>query len=123
MADETLIDLDQQGTGALIFRNVIERLKCNWQFNREWSLRLILQKETLESDPSLVKAPAPHVQSVNADVLLTWLKHPGTAVYIGYNTNASNLATYEPDFPGATRPGLVGDGRRLFMKFSYQFRI
>ncbi len=144
LADETLIDfdltirpvsqlvieaafifdqLDQQGTGALIFRNVIERLKCNWQFNREWSLRLILQNETLDSDPSLVQTPAPHTNNVNADVLLTWLKHPGTAVYVGYNTNASNLAAYEPEFPGSTRPGLVGDGRRLFVKFSYQFRI
>ena len=115
--------LDQQGTGALIFRNAIARVKCNWQFNREWSLRLILQDEDLESDPSLVETPAPHTHNVNADVLLTWLKHPGTAVYFGYNTNASNLATYEPEFPGATRPGWVGDGRRVFVKFSYQFRI
>ena len=54
---------------------------------------------------------------------VTWLLHPGTALYVGYNTNSSNLAPYEPDVPGATRPGLVNDGRRAFVKFSYQFRI
>lgn len=144
LADETLFDLaltirpvsqlvidasiiydrlNQQGTGALIFRNVIARVKCNWQFNRELSLRLILQHDDLSSDPSLVSTPAPHTGNLNTDVLLTWLRHPGTAVYVGYNTNASNLAPYEPEFPGATRPGMVGDGRRVFVKFSYQFRI
>ena len=115
--------LNQQGTGAQIFHSAIARVKFNWQFNRELSLRLILQGDDLESDPSLVVASAPHARSVNTDVLLTWLKHPGTAVYVGFNTNTSNLATYEPDFPGATRPGMVGDGRRVFVKFSYQFRI
>jgi len=89
----------------------IARVKCNWQFNREWSLR------------SLVQTSAPHTKDVNTEVLLTWLKHPGTAVSVGYNTHASNLAPYEPDFPGSTRPGLVGDGRRLFVKFTYQFRL
>ena len=98
-------------------------MKCNWQFNREWSLRLIVQGDDLQSDPSFVQTSAPHTRDVNTDVLLTWLKHPGTAVYVGYNTNASNLAPYELDAPGSTRPGLVGDGRRLFVKLSYQFRL
>ncbi len=115
--------LNQQGTGAQIFRSAIARVKCNWQFNREWSLRLIVQGDDLQSDPSFVQTSAPHTRDVNTDVLLTWLKHPGTAVYVGYNTNASNLATYELDSPGSTRPGLVGDGRRLFVKLSYQFRL
>ena len=115
--------LDEQGTGALIFRNVIARMKCNWQFNRQLSLRLILQDDDLKSDPSKVLASAPRGENLNADLLLTWLLHPGTALYVGYNTNSSNLAPYEPDVPGATRPGLVNDGRRAFVKFSYQFRI
>ena len=45
--------------------------------------------------------------------------HPGTAVYIGYNSNPSN--------PGPTivpeRTGFVNDGRQFFLKVSYLLRF
>lgn len=115
--------LDQVGTGALIFRDLIGRMKATWQFDLHWSLRLILQYDDLTSDPALVAASVPRSKGLNTDILLTWLAHPGTALYLGYNTNSSNLSQFESDVPGVTRTGLVNDSRRAFVKFSYQFHL
>ncbi len=115
--------LNQVGTDALIFRDLIGRMKATWQFDLHWSLRLILQYDDLKSDPSLVAFSVPLSRKLNTDILVTWLAHPGTALYLGYNTNSSNLSQFEADVPGVTRTGLVNDSRRAFVKFSYQFRL
>lgn len=57
----------------------------------------------------------------NGDVLVTWLLHPGTAVYVGYNSNLSNP---DPTFngPGAAPNRFINDGKQVFVKVSYLFR-
>jgi hypothetical protein len=74
-------------------------------------------------------------KNVNADVLFTYLLHPGTAVYVGYNSNLQNLppglcarlATGECDssLPILSRPRdrLINDGKQFFVKMSYLFRF
>jgi hypothetical protein len=74
----------------------------------------------VEQRDAFAEYRSPHV---SIDILLTWLAHPGTALYLGYNTNSSNLSAFEEQAPGSTRQGLVNDGRRAFVKFSYQFRM
>jgi len=58
------------------------------------------------------------------DVLLTYLLHPGTALYLGYTNARENLAfdpllspsLYRTDFPDTTT------GRQIFIKLSYMLR-
>jgi hypothetical protein len=62
---------------------------------------------------------------LDGDVLLTYLPHPGTAFYVGYN---SSLANIDPALI-STSSGLlrrngpfINDGREFFVKVSYLFR-
>src|SRR5712671_3524649 len=56
----------------------------------------------------------------NADLLFTYLLHPGTAVYIGYSDRRENLA-----LDGRRRPGPpdLNAGRQVFIKLSYLVRF
>ena len=66
------------------------------------------------------------VKNFNADVLLTYLVHPGTAVYVGYNSNLQNLDPFlglDPDGNLLrTRSRFLNDGRQFFVKISYRFQ-
>lgn len=110
--------------GANIFNNHILRSKWNWQFNRELSLRAIVQYETVLVNPERTSLQTR--KNVNADFLITYLLHPGTAVYVGYNSNLQNL---DPEL-ALTDGGLrrtprrfINDGRQFFAKVSYLFRF
>ncbi len=118
--------------GRNIFTNHILRSKWNYQITRELSLRLILQYNAVLSDPlysSLARA-----KDFNADFLITYLIHPGTAFYIGYNSNLENIdrrlclrvplaGMCDPSTNGPLRSsGFLSDGRVLFVKLSYLFR-
>src|SRR5436305_14324085 len=74
-------------------------------------------------------------KNMNFDVLFTYLLHPGTAIYVGYNSNLENVdadlclrlpgsTQCDPNGPGLlrTRDQLTNDGRQLFVKISYLFR-
>jgi hypothetical protein len=122
-------------TNANIFNNHILRSKWNWQFNRELSLRVILQyNATLTQNSPAVDATQfpftylPTTKNFNTDILVTYLLHPGTAVYVGYNTNQQNLdPTLQIDSfpPGGVRNGsrMINDGRLFFVKVSYLLRF
>jgi predicted porin len=113
-----LTRLQDQQTGASIFNNHIIRSKWNYQFTRALSLRVIGQYSTVLSNPALTSLQ--NTKNLNADVLVTYLVHPGTAVYVGYNSNLQNL-----DSNGnllRTQHGFINDGRQFFVKVSYLFR-
>jgi hypothetical protein len=121
-------------SNANIFNNHIIRSKWNWQLNRELSLRVILQySATLTpnrpGDP-LNAYPLtflPTGKNFNADFLITYLVHPGTALYIGYNSNLQNLdpaLAIDPSLGGIRRSDrMINDGRLFFVKASYLFRF
>ena len=126
--------LRTRDTNANIFNNHIIRSKWNWQFNRELSLRVILQyNATLTRNSPSVSANLfpytylPTSKQFNTDILVTYLLHPGTALYVGYNTDQQNLdpsLQIDPVLPGVhhgTR--LINDGRLFFVKVSYLFRF
>jgi hypothetical protein len=52
--------------------------------------------------------------------------HPGTAVYVGYNSNVENLTpNLALDPEGSltrTRNSFINNGRQFFIKMSYLFR-
>ena len=61
---------------------------------------------------------------LTADVLMTYLVHPGTALYVGYTDGYDNLQR-DPLNDGY-RPGgspTVSTGRQVFVKTSYLFRF
>jgi hypothetical protein len=59
-------------------------------------------------------------------VLLTYFVHPGTAFYIGYNSDLQNLnRSLGLDQSGnlLRTPGhFLNDGRQIFVKISYLFQ-
>ncbi|HUS19871.1 MAG TPA: DUF5916 domain-containing protein [Terriglobales bacterium] len=106
-------------TAESAFINHIIRSKWNYQFTRQLSLRTIMQYTAVLANPNHTTLATN--KGFNGDVLVTWLLHPGTAVYVGYN---SNLANPEPVFngPGAPPNRFVNDGKQVFVKVSYLFR-
>ena len=106
--------------------NHIIRSKWNYQFTRNLSARLILQYNAVLSNPAI--SSLSRTKNFNTDFLITYLIHPGTAIYVGYNSNLGNLdhnLAVDP-VTGAiltTRNGYINDGRQFFVKASYVFRF
>src|SRR5262249_16208099 len=110
-------------TSLNIFNNHIMRSKLNYQFTKEFSLRLIGQYVTTISNPALTTLQ--NTKKFNGDVLFTYLLHPGTAIYVGYNSDLQNLdpsLTETPDGLRRTRSSFINDGRQFFIKVSYLLR-
>lgn len=111
-------------TGSSIFNNHIIRSKWNYQFNKEFSLRVIGQYNAVLANQS--RSALLSTKNINADILFTYLLHPGTAVYVGYNSNLQNLNPELNRDPNnnilPTRCCYINDGRQFFIKFSYLFR-
>jgi len=124
--------VDHEGH-ASTFTNQVIRSKWNYQFTRELSLRFILQYGALLPNPSY--SALDRTQNLNADFLLAYLIHPGTALYIGYNSNFENIdpalcqrlptGYCDPEGPGLLRRRgpLENDGHTFFVKLSYNFRF
>ena len=119
------------GAGRGIFNDHILRSKINWQFTPKLSLRLILQYNALLAGTPGVGSPytyLPTSRQFNGDFLVTYLVHPGTAIYVGYNSDLQNLnvvpATLSsPGFVTNTPRGYLNDSRQFFVKVSYLFRF
>jgi hypothetical protein len=115
-----LRDLD---SSAGIFNNHIIRSKWNYQFTRAFSLRVIGQYSTVLANPARTSLQT--TKNLNADVLLTYLVHPGTAVYLGYNSNLENLdpsLALDPNGNLLRGNRFINDGRQFFVKISYLFQ-
>jgi hypothetical protein len=123
-----------QDTKLNIFNNHIMRSKWNYQFTKEFSLRLIGEYDTTIANPFLTTLQ--NTKGFNGDVLFTYLLTPGTAIYAGYNSDLQNLdarlqrvCAGLPCAPGQgfdgllrTRNSFINDGRQIFIKLSYLFR-
>lgn len=112
----------QSGRGVL-FENHVVRSKVNVQFTRPLSFRAIVDYNTLAGNPALVDLE--HTKRMNYDFLLTYLVHPGTALYVGYSDRYENLQL-DPTEPLGVRRTLDINhptARQLFVKLSYAFRL
>ena len=106
--------------------NHIIRSKWNYQFTRDLSARLILQYNAVLANP-VISGLSP-TKNFNTDFLITYLIHPGTAIYVGYNTDMGNLnrdLAVDPvtGFILTRRNGYINDSRQFFVKASYLFRF
>jgi len=109
--------------GTTIYNNHIVRSKVNYQFNREMSLRVIVDYQSVLPNSTLVALDKE--KHFGVDALFTYMLNPGTALYVGYTdlyenwmldpTRPPNL--FRTDFPG------LNTGRQFFFKLSYLFRF
>ena len=110
---------------AGIFNNHIIRSKWNWQFNRELSFRMILQYTATLANSSFTSLQT--TKQLNGDFLITYLIHPGTAIYVGYNSDFQNIDPELQLLPNGdlvrTKDRLINDGRLFFVKVSYLLRF
>ncbi len=120
------------GSGQDVFESQTMRTKLNYQFNRALSARVIVEYDSVLVNPaqtSLVRT-----KQVATQALLTWLPHPGTAIYLGYNNDIQNLdrtlcrhtptGGCDPDQPILGRSSnYLNDGRQFFLKASYLLRF
>lgn len=119
------------GAGRGIFNDHILRSKWNWQFTPQLSMRVILQYNGLLAGTPGVGSPytyLPTAKEFNADFLITYLVHPGTAIYVGYNSDLQNLnvtpeTATAPGYVTNTAKGYINDSRQFFVKASYMFRF
>ena len=116
--------LHDNATNLTSFNDHIFRQKWNLQFTKEMSLRFITQYEATIANPLL--ANLPRQKNLNFDVLFTYLLHPQTALYVGYNSNLQNLDRalgYDSTIGDFRRSkNFLNDGRQIFVKLSYVFR-
>jgi hypothetical protein len=109
--------------GTRIVANHIWRTRASYQFTREWSLRAILDYNAVLPDRGLIALT--NDKRFAADLLVTYLVNPWTAIYVGYNDGYENLA-FDPGTRDGLRRidrGLNSTGRQLFVKASYLFRF
>jgi hypothetical protein len=105
-----------------VYNNHIARSKVNYQFTRQLSLRAIVDYNGVLPNESLVSLT--HTKRVGYDILLTYLLHPGTALYAGYTNVYQNLL-FDPSKPPYLQLSRFPDfntGRQVFVKLSYAFR-
>ena len=122
--------------GQSIFNNYLNRTKLNYQFTKELSLRLILDYNATIANTGLFDVqrslggsddpggPFEPTKRFTADVLLTYLLHPGTAVYLGYNNGYTDL-TLRGLPPVVNVQGAPNNStsRLFFVKLSYLLRF
>jgi hypothetical protein len=128
-----LLDRDhEEHGGQSVYENQVLRTKINYQFTRAFSARVIVEYDSVLVNP--LQTSLQRTKGVSTEALLTWLPHPGTAVYVGYNNDIQNLdralcsrtqsGECDPNLPVLPRSSqYLNDGRQIFVKASYLFRF
>jgi hypothetical protein len=119
-----LTRLVDRKSGSGILNDHIVRSKWNYQFTKAMSVRTILQYNSTLSNPAY--ASVQKTKSLNADFLFTYLLHPGTALYVGYNGTAEDLdRRLIPTQSGFLRTGdkFINGDHQIFVKLSYLMRF
>lgn len=107
--------------------------RWNYQLTKALSFNLIGQY--IATLPNAQYTGAANSKTLFADALVTYLPHPGTAVYFGYIGNFANLDRAlctreadggcdqnEPILP-ATYSSMTNDGKTIYLKVTYLFRF
>ncbi|HEY1578486.1 MAG TPA: carbohydrate binding family 9 domain-containing protein [Terracidiphilus sp.] len=119
-------------TSAFVYEVQTFRTKINYQFTRSISARVITEYDSTLVNPA--ETSLSRRKQIGTQALFTWLPHPGTVLYVGYNNDLQNLdralcnrglnGTCDPTNPIPPRSNnYLNDGKQLFVKFSYLFRF
>ena len=114
--------LSSQGQ-TTVYTNHIARSKVNYQFTRELSVRAIVDYNGVLPNASLVNLD--RTKRFGYDLLMTYLIHPGTALYVGYTDIYQNYL-FDPSRPPYlqyTNSPDMNTGRQIFVKLSYLLRF
>ena len=117
-----LVDqLRESRSGRVAYVNNIVRLRVADQVTPALAIRTIVQYNQLAVDERATTLT--RTRSVNYDALLTFITSPGTAVYVGANTNMADIDPRPgPATSGLLRsPTLHNTGWQVFAKASYLF--
>lgn len=109
---------------ASIFGLHLFRTKANYQFTRELSARVIIDYNVLDPNAALVALERD--RRLTADILVTYLLNPGTALYVGVTDAYANLRLDPMVSPALVRTDSATTssiGRQLFAKVSYLLRF
>ncbi|HTY06035.1 MAG TPA: DUF5916 domain-containing protein [Gemmatimonadales bacterium] len=125
----------RRSDGSLVARQMIPRLKIEYQVSRPLFLRVVgqyvstfqdsLRDDSRTNDPILIKDPTTGIyeratavtsNGLRVDWLLAFTPSPGTVVYAGYGSSLTDDATFA--FRGLQR---TTDG--FFAKVTYLFRL
>ena len=133
-ADNTyLLDRDHSvADNAFVYESQVFRTKINYQFTRSMSARVIAEYDSTLANPA--ETSLLRKKQIGTQALFTWLPHPGTVVYVGYNNDLKNLdrslcnrgltGACDPNNPvPPISPNYLNDGKQIFVKFAYLFRF
>jgi len=115
---DTRPDVSASGT-QMAFGTQLLQWKANLQMTKALALRAILDYNQLASDRLLFSETAS--SQLVAGITVTFLVHPGTAVYFGFNDKYENVID-DPFAQTRFRPTYlptVPVGRQIFAKISY----
>jgi hypothetical protein len=117
--------------GQFVYESQVMRTKLNYQFTRAFSARVIVEYDSTLANP--LQTSLSRTKEVQTQALFTWLPHPGTAIYVGYNNDIQNYnhtlcsklgGTCDPSQPILPRgAAYLSDGRQFFVKASYLLRF
>ncbi|HEX3569828.1 MAG TPA: carbohydrate binding family 9 domain-containing protein [Acidobacteriaceae bacterium] len=118
-------------THQFVYESQTFRTKANYQFTRSLSARAIIEYDTTLVNPA--QTSLLRTKQIGTQLLLTWLPHPGTALYLGYNNDLANLdrrlctrgitGMCDPNATPPRAPDYLNDGKQIFVKASYLFRF
>jgi hypothetical protein len=119
-------------SGPFVYESQTMRTKVNYQFTRSLSARVIAELRSTLVNPE--ETALQRTKQISTQALLTWLPHPGTAVYLGYTNDLQNIdralcyqlpgGGCDPNNTGLPRAeSLLNDGKQIFLKASYLFRF
>jgi hypothetical protein len=106
-----------------IFDTTVIRWKANLQLTRSLAIRGIVDYNQLNSQSLLFSSPG--ASTLIGDVLVRYLVHPGTALYVGFDRRYENLVIDPWSLAVADHAGAptFPVGQQIFVKLSYLFRF
>jgi Domain of unknown function (DUF5916) len=119
--------------GDTVYENHEFISRWNYQMTKALSVNLIGQYISTLPNPQYTSLT--NSKTLFADALLTYMPHPGTAVYFGYLGNFANIdralctrdtnGQCDPNDPilAPTYSSLTNDGKTLYLKVSYLLRF
>ena len=121
------------GNGDVVYDNHELISRWNYQMTKAFSFNLIGQYISTLPNPQYTSLT--NSKTLFADALITYMPHPGTAVYFGYLGNFANIDralctrdangqcdTNDPILP-PTYSSLMNDGKTIYVKVSYLLRF
>ncbi len=121
------------GSALIAYDNNLIVSRWNLQLNRALAVRLIgVYRSTL---PNAAYTAQQNTKDLFADALISYVPHPGTAIYLGYTSNAQNLdpalctrletgqCSPTGTFLNHTGDSLLNSSSTLYLKLSYLLRF